>query len=103
MKAEMEDKIQHNLKEEKDMKEERGDDLADPLSCETDLKTSKSESFDQQLLIKIDKGCHKSTIQCSICYLEFSAKENLKSHAIEAHQFQQKVETNKLSNFSKRA
>ena len=113
MEAEMEDKIQHNLKEEKDMKEERGDDLADPLSCETDLKTSKSESFDQlMMLIKIDKGCHKSTVQCSICYLEFSAKEDLKSHAIEAHLnygadhptgFQQKVETNKLSKFSKRA
>ena len=51
MKAEMEDKIQHNLKKENDV----GDYfLADPLSCETDLKKSKSESFDQ-LLIKPDQ------------------------------------------------
>ena len=106
MKAEMEDKIQHNLKKENDV----GDYfLADPLSFETDLKKSKSDSFDQ-LLIKPDEGCQNSTIQCSICYLEFSAKEDLKSHAIEAHwsydtdhprDYQQKVETNKLSKCKK--
>ena len=106
MKAEMEDKILHNLKKENEVGNYF---LADPLGFETDLKKSKSASFDQ-LLIKIDEGCQNSTIQCSICHLEFSAKEDLKSHAIEAHwsydadhprNFQQKVETNKSSKCKK--
>ena len=66
----------------------RPDDLRDPLSCETDMKITKSENslhpFDL-LLIKLEEGSQKNRIQCSICYLEFIAKENLKSHMTEEH------------------
>ena len=89
------------------------DDLGDPLKCETDLKISKTECSSRPfdlMLIKIDEECQKSEIQCSICYLEFTAKEDLKSHKIEAHWsygadyprgFQQKVKTKNEQNVEK--
>ena len=76
------------------------DELRDPLSCEADLKTAKSESF-EHLLIKNDEGCgQKSKLQCSICYLKVTSEEDLKSThrsygADHPRGFQQKVEINK--------
>ena len=111
----MNDKIENNLKEEHEDGEylhmlgggqNRSDDLRDPLSCETDMKITKSENslhpFDL-LLIKLEEGSQKNRIQCSICYLEFIAKESLKSHMTEEHSsygadhlrdFPEKVKTN---------
>ena len=86
--------------------QDRPDDLRDPLSSETDMKMAKSDNslhpFDL-LLIKLEEGCHKNRIQCSICGLEFIAKEDLKSHMTEEHSsygtdhlrdFPEKVKTN---------
>ena len=82
------------------------DDQGDPLRCETDLKIAKSESSEHPFefpLIKIDQGFQRGKIQCNVCYLEFTAEEDLKNHTIEAHGssgadpptgVQQMVETN---------
>ena len=94
----MKDKIEDNLKEESEDGlyfdtlgggQDRPDDLGDPLSCETDLKMTKSESSSSPLgnllLIKIEEGCQKRRTQCSLCCLELIEKEDLKIHMIKEH------------------
>ena len=96
----MKDKTENNLKEENedvmyfDTLGDRPYDLGDPLSCETDMKMTKSERS-SRLVIKVEEGCQKSRTQCSICGLEFIAKGDLKSHMTEEHvSFPEKVATN---------
>ena len=99
----MKDKIEDNLKEESEDGlyfdtlgggQDCPDDLGDPLSCETDMKMTKSERS-SRLVIKVEEGCQKSRTQCSICGLEFIAKGDLKSHMTEEHvSFPEKVATN---------